>query len=446
MRILFIVPYVPTPIRVRPYNLIKNLVARGHRLTLATLWSSPGERQALAELEALGVRLLTASLPRWRSLFNCLAALPGPLPLQAVYCRSRPLRLAIERELVDRSTPHTKDSNHALSDLRVLRGFNYDVVHVEHLRGTYYGLGLEGVRVVWDSVDCISHLFEQAARDSGSLSGRLMTRLDLARTRRYEGWLVGQFARVLVTSRTDALALEELALQEGSLNQAEGNGRGHLSGAGQPIVVLPNGVDLEYFRAAPPLMRVPDTLVMTGKMSYHANVTAALYLVHRVMPLVWRVRPQVKVILAGANPPASVWRLAAEFPGKVQVTGQVPDLRPYLYRAAVAVAPVRYGAGIQNKVLEAMACGAPVVATPQACTALQTVAGQDLLVGQDSTELARAVLSLLSDPELAARLGAAGRRYVERHHDWHVVAAYLEDIYREVSFQRRAHREPQGFQ
>jgi len=428
---------VPTPIRVRPYNLIKSLVVRGHSLTLATLWSSPEERQALAELQGLGVRLLAQPLPRWRSLLNCLAALPGPLPLQAVYCRSRALRSAIERELGDGSTKGTKDTNNALSDLRVLRGSNYDVVHVEHLRGTYYGLGLEGVPVVWDSVDCISHLFEQAARDSGSLSGRLMTRLDLARTRHYEGWLVGQFARVLVTSRADQLALEELALREGSLGSPEGNGR--RSGVGNPIVVLPNGVDLDYFRPAPPLMRVPDTLVMTGKMSYHANVTAALYLVHRVMPLVWRSRPGVKVVLAGANPPASLWQLASEFPGKVHVTGRVPDLRPYLYHAAVAVAPVRYGAGIQNKVLEAMACGAPVVATPQACAALQTVAGQDLLVAQDSTEFARAVLNLLEDPDLAARLGAAGRRYVERHHDWDVVAARLEDIYRGVKESKAIH-------
>ena len=101
MNILFIVPYVPTPIRVRPYNLIKSLAARGHRLTLATLWTTPEERDGLAELEALGVRVISESLSRLRSLWNCLRALPTPMPLQAVYCRSPRLRDQVESELYD---------------------------------------------------------------------------------------------------------------------------------------------------------------------------------------------------------------------------------------------------------------------------------------------------------------------------------------------------------
>jgi glycosyltransferase involved in cell wall biosynthesis len=419
MNVLFIIPYVPTLIRVRPYNLIKSLVARGHRLTLATLWTTQEERDSLGELEALGVQVIAAPLSRWRSLLNCLRALPTPLPLQAVYCRSRPLRARIEEELIIANGEHSAP---------------YDIVHVEHLRGAYYGLGLEDVPVVWDSVDCISFLFEQAARDSQSLSGRLMTRFDLERTRRYEGWLAGQFDRVLVTSRADKLALEDLATQGARYRKP-----GAVS-IGPPcpllsITVLTNGVDLGYFSpAAEP--REPYSVVITGKMSYHANVTAVLHLARHIMPFVWGERPQVRLYVVGANPSRQIRRLAEEFPTWVEITGTVPDVRPYLRRASVAVTPVLYGAGIQNKVLEAMACGTPVVSTPQAVTALEVAQGEELLVAQEPREFAQGVLRLLDDRELAARLGAAGRRYVEKNHNWGAVAERLEGIYREVIEQR----------
>ncbi|MGQ9502601.1 MAG: glycosyltransferase [Anaerolineae bacterium] len=323
----------------------------------------------------------------------------------------------------------------------------YDVVHVEHLRGAHYGLNLPDVPVVWDSVDCISYLFAQSAHDSRSLAGRLMTRFDLPRTRRHESWLVGQFDRVLVTSPVDRQAFLNLPQTKSPLQFGGGARRTQsldkngenisaasaISAVNQDhITVLPNGVDLAYFcpSDAP---RAPHTLVISGKMSYHANVTAVLYLMDEVMPRVWAQRPEVQVQVVGAWPPRQIRQLAQRFPGRVEVTGKVDDIRPYVQRATLAVAPLRYGAGIQNKVLEALACGTPVVATPQACNALQVQAGRDLLVAADADEFAHQVLRVLDDPMLAAQLSAAGRRYVELHHDWNRVVAQLEAIYERVS-------------
>ncbi|MCS7261538.1 MAG: glycosyltransferase [Anaerolineae bacterium] len=440
MHILFVVPYVPTPIRVRPYNLIRALAARGHHLTLATLWSSAEERAALGALQAWGVRVLAEPLPRLRSLLNCLHALPSDVPLQAVYCWSPVLRARIEQELaplshsVGRGAGGEGAAPPSPSAGRGAGGEGpqvpVDLVHVEHLRGVRYGLGLDGTPVVWDSVDCISYLFTQSARDSRSWSGRLLTRLDLGRTRRYEGQLVSRFARVLVTSPVDRRALLELwqAAQKSDGKRFTPSPASVTDEA--PITVLPNGVDLDYFRPGDG-PRAPETLVISGKMSYHANVTAVLYLVEEIMPRVWAQRPGVRVQVVGAWPPRRIRQLAERFPGRVEVTGWVPDIRPYLQRARLAVAPLRYGAGIQNKVLEALACATPVVATPQACGALQVQAERDLLVADSAEAFARQVLRLLDDDALAARLGAAGRRYVERHHDWNTVAAQLEGIYAE---------------
>ncbi|RLC96780.1 MAG: glycosyl transferase family 1, partial [Chloroflexi bacterium] len=133
-------------------------------------------------------------------------------------------------------------------------------------------------------------------------------------------------------------------------------------------------------------------------MSYHANVAAVLYFVQEVLPHIWAQDPDVRFQIVGQAPPETVRQLAAD--ERIQVTGTVDDLRPYLAQASVAVCPALYAVGIQNKVLEAMAMGTPVVSTPAGCAAITTAKDQGILIAQDE-ELAAAVLQVLSDPALA---------------------------------------------
>lgn len=407
MNILYVVPYAPTLIRTRPYNLTRSLVRRGNTVILVTLWENDAEREALRNLGREGIEVFSAHLTKSRSTWNALGALPKRVPLQAVYCWQPEILQMLDMQIRTR---------------------RLDAVHIEHLRGVRYGLWLKSrfpvnsrPPVVWDSVDCISYLFEQAARSSRSLFGRMVTRLELNRTRRYEGWLVPQFDRVLVTSSVDKDALERLApnhLSIGSLASTNS----------ENITVLPNGVDLNFF-APSSQPREPDTVVFTGKMSYHANVTAALYLLDEIMPLVWAERPAVRVWIVGKDPPAAIRQLAIRNPQRVEVTGTVTDIRPYLGRAALAICPVKYGAGIQNKVLEAMAAATPVVASRQAVAALQTRDGEHLFVGDDSVALAQKVVQALGNTEMLGRIGQAGRRYVEHYHDWNAIVERLEAAY-----------------
>ncbi|HEX9013933.1 MAG TPA: glycosyltransferase [Anaerolineaceae bacterium] len=405
MKILYIVPYVPSRIRVRPYQMIRALGEKGHRVSLAAPWSSEAERQELEPLREICEEVFTAPLPAWRSALNILAALPSSMPLQANYCwhpaLDRQLRAAVQAG--DHRPP-------------------FDLIHVEHLRGARYGLSLKAamqprrsIPVVWDAVDCISHLFEQALRREGSPLRAAVLRLELRRTRSYEGQLAAHFDRVIVTSRTDRDQLNALAGARNSLPN---------------IAVIPNGVDLEYFQPGLPAGREVDTLVVSGKMSYHANIAMVLFLVNSIMPLVWNRRPGTVVKIVGKDPPAEVRALGRD--PRVVVTGTVADIRPYLQRAAVAVAPLSYGAGIQNKVLEALACAAPVVATPQAVSALDAAAGADLLVAENAAQFAGAVVRLLENPDLRLALGKAGREYVERYHRWPDVAERIVHEYEQL--------------
>jgi len=196
-----------------------------------------------------------------------------------------------------------------------------------------------------------------------------------------------------------------------------------------PIQVLPNGVDLDYFQ---PRVGARDarTIILTGKMSYHANVTAALYLVNEIMPRVWQSEPAARVQIVGQNPTSAVRALAQAHPQRVEVTGGVVDIRPRLAQATLAVAPILYGAGIQNKVLEAMALATPVVATSKAVAALAVQRETQVLVGDHPDELAQHMIRLLTAPSLCERLGSQGRRYVEQQHDWHKITQELECVYR----------------
>jgi polysaccharide biosynthesis protein PslH len=406
VRILFVVPYVPNLIRVRPYNLIHHLAAAGHEVTVLTLWSSESERENAAALAGHCEHVIALPLSRRQSLWSCFLALPQRAPLQAAFC----WQPGLARQLVALAGPNGRKRP------------AFDVIHVEHLRGARYGLHYRrhvngGAPVVWDSVDCISHLFRQAASLSKSRLNRLVARLELGRTERYEGWLSAQFDRVLVTSQSDQRALEQLARTY----------RGPAGGQVE-VSVLPNGVDLDYFRPGDPAGRESETVVISGKMSYHANVTMVLHLLEEVMPRVWAVRPEVKLNIVGKDPSPAV-QAAARRPN-VTLTGAVADVRPYLQQATVAVAPIRYGAGIQNKVLEAMACATPVVASPQAASALQAVPGRDLVLADEPSVMAQEILSLLSTPAKARRMGDNGRDYVQRNHDWKHVTGQLVETYK----------------
>lgn len=417
MKILYLVPYVPNQIRVRPYELLRTLVQRGHQITLATVWSTAQEQADLQALAQLGITLIAHPLSTARSLWNCLLALPTPRPLQTAYC----WQPALARQLQ-----------------RLLQTTTFDVIHVEHLRGVAYGLAFQralpkttATPIVWDSVDCISHLFRQALQHSKRPAQRLLTRLELRGTAAYEGWLAQQFDRVLLTSKVDRRALADLAVQAGAA----------IDDLAQRLIVLPNGVDLAYFCPDGDGVslarndRHPATLVFSGKMSYHANVTAALHLVQAIMPLVWQHRPTVRVQIVGKDPPPEIRALATPptpTQGGVEVTGTVPALPPYLRQATIAVAPVLYSAGIQNKVLEAMACGTPVVASPQAVAGIGALAEAVFAQAATPPHFAEQIVTLLDNPQRRQQLAVAGRRYVEQHHAWPTMAAQLEKIYQTV--------------
>lgn len=195
------------------------------------------------------------------------------------------------------------------------------------------------------------------------------------------------------------------------------------------IAVIPNGVDLEYFRPLP-LPTQAHHLVFTGSMDWRPNQDAARYFIREILPILKQVRPDLECTFVGRNPPADIQNLG-ETPG-VHITGTVEDVRPYVERASVYVVPLRIGGGSRLKILEALAMGRAVVSTIVGAEGLDVVHDQHVMLADDPTSFAQAVLQLLSNSKRCQELATEGRRLVEQRYGWDALAErftnYVDDV------------------
>jgi sugar transferase (PEP-CTERM/EpsH1 system associated) len=272
--------------------------------------------------------------------------------------------------------------------------------------------------VVLDMVDVDSEKWrEYAAHSRGPM--RLVWAREARTLLAYERRAAAAADLALLVSEPECRRLETLAPE--------------LAGRVRPVE---NGVDLAYFAPESglpsPYAGAARRCVFAGTMDYWPNADAAIWFAGQVLPLLRAHDPAVQFIVVGANPSPPV-RALAGLPG-VTVTGRVPDIRPYVAHADVAVAPLRIARGIQNKVLEAMALGTPVVASPQAFEGVRAIPGQDLLVADGADATARAIMAVLAGEH--ADLRAAGRRAMERHHGWPAALARLDGLMAPLIAQR----------
>ena len=220
----------------------------------------------------------------------------------------------------------------------------------------------------------------------------------------------------------------------------------HQATPGVPTVPAPNGVDVRYFQPADGGARDPQTAIYLGDYKYFPNADAVLYFAQEILPRVRQVRPDFRFIAIGKDPTPEMRALHDDPASGVQVTGMVDDTRPYLQRATVFVCPLRSGSGTRFKLMEALACGCPVISTPIGAEGLDAVEGEHMLLRDTPPAFADAILALLDDPARAAAIGRAGREWVIANHAWTrsadlLRAAYEKLIGHEDPTVRRSRRE-----
>ena len=194
------------------------------------------------------------------------------------------------------------------------------------------------------------------------------------------------------------------------------------------ITILPNGVDQQYFST----QNTPTdgSLIFTGVMNYFPNTDAVVHFHHHIFPRIRREVPSAQFIIAGMSPTGEIQQLADRH---TLVTGFVPDIRVYLSKAAVCVVPLRIAMGIQNKILEAMAMGVPVVATSAANRGINAAHGQEILVADDPESFAVATIQLLNDQNLRETIQKNAKQFIDQNFCWEKNLKRLDELIAEIT-------------
>jgi polysaccharide biosynthesis protein PslH len=198
------------------------------------------------------------------------------------------------------------------------------------------------------------------------------------------------------------------------------------------VQAMSNGVDSDFFSPEPSRLspfageaasRPQIPIVFTGAMDYWPNIDAVTWFVNDILPALRKTWPSICFYIVGRSPPPAVQSLASN---AVVVTGTVPDVRPFLQHAALVVAPLRVARGIQNKILEAMAMGRPVVASQACVEAIDAKDGDELISAKSASDFVREIDALLKSPEIAAAVGKAGRQRVATSYSWEAHLAAID--------------------
>ena len=389
--LLFISHRIPWPLnkgeKIRGWHVIEHL-ARAWRIHLGCVVDDPADMAHVAKLQSMcasvGAFPIDRRVQKVRAL---LRARPGR-PLMPDFYFSPALQ-----RWVDTAMAHTK----------------MDVVYIFSVAMAPYVIGLDHPCKLLDATDIDSEKWAEYAT-----SAKFPMRLVWAREGRnllaYERACAAAFKTTFFVSQPEVDRFVELA--------PEIAGR---------VVALENGVDLRRFspddRYDSPFSDPAPRVVFTGNMDYWPNADAAIWFAREVMPLLRARAPGVTFWAVGANPTPEV-RALAELAG-VHVTGRVEDVRPYVAHASVIVCPLRIARGIQNKVLEGMAMGRPVIASPGAFEGVRAEAGKALLVADGVNDFVAKVCEVLGGAH--AGLGKAARAAMERGYAWPAVLAKLEE-------------------
>ncbi len=389
LRILIVTPSLPYPLiwgsGIRVYQFVR-LLARHHRVSLLT-YAERDDAEKVAAVESLGTTVHTVPRKRGIERGKRLAQ------LSSIFSR-----LSYQRRSL-----YSRGMQAKLDEL--LSQERFDVIQIESSQLAGFEFDQQTVLIV-DEHNIEYELLYRMCQTERSTARRLYNWLEFTKFRREEIRTWQDVSGCVSTSVREEAIIQQIAPRT-------------------PTVVVPNAVDVAYFAPTNEFTDV-NAIVMTGMMHYRPNIDGALYFLQEIFPQILASRPNMVFYIVGAGAPDELKRLAG---ANVVVTGTVPDVRMYVQRSAVFVVPLRMGGGTRLKVLEGLAMEKAVVSTSVGCEGIDVRNLEHLLIADEPRAFADSVLTLLSDRELAARLGRQGRALVERQYRWETVVDRLEGFY-----------------
>ena len=388
MRVLYLCHRIPYPPdkgdKIRAFHQLRAIASR-HEVDLFTLADDAGDLVHESTLARYCRKLSVARIyPRWARL-KALPYLLTRTALTVPYFHSAELKKEIRKAVLQRS---------------------YDRIFVYSSAMAQYLDGNSTAPVITDFVDVDSDKWMQYS-DYVSLPFSAIYRREGRALREYEREVCRRSSAIVVTTEREARLVREIWSES-------------------RVHVVPNGVDSDHFSPTAATDGASPAIALVGDMSYFPNVEAAIFFARKVFPLIRSKMNDARFLIVGRNPSPGVLELQRI--NGVEVTGRVPDVRPWLAQAQVSVAPFSISAGIPNKILEAMACGIPVVATPRGVQGLSSDVRDAIETAEGATEFASRVVELLNNPALARRKGLEGRARVMVAHNWDQSLGLLLDL------------------
>ncbi|ULA65118.1 MAG: hypothetical protein LZF86_190414 [Nitrospira sp.] len=393
MKILVLAPDIPATSKMpgspRLFNLCREL-SRQHELFLLTYCSSDERRQSFL------------NDPTAAKIFSSVEVLPNPPAITWWGQQWHRLHLAASFETRFRFPEYHRAIRSRVREVCVQN--RCDLTYVDLLpMGQYVDPGLD-VPAIIDLHDSMTLMARRVLKTARGWRQRLAIYSHLMRIQQLEAALGRTFSLVVTNSSVDERVISEIS-------------------TGINTVTITNGVDMGYF--SPDHSRVDaDKIVFTGVMGYGPNEDAALFFAREIFPLILEQRPKAQFWIVGSDPTDPVKDLGRT-PG-VHVTGKVEDVRPYLSQAGVFVCPLRYGTGVKNKILAAMAMQKPIVATSLSIDGLDLADNREVLLADEPRAFAEKVVGLLSDPNAVDRLAGNGLARVQSQYSWAAMGQALE--------------------
>ena len=383
MKIVFITSRVPWPLekgdKLRAYHQLKNL-SKKNKIILCAINDTKLHPEAETELKKFCEEIHIYNISKIQIFFNLLRGLFNGLPLQVAYFTST-TAIAKINTLIQEKKP--------------------DRIFAQLIRSAEYARYQKTIPTVLDYMDIFSKGIERRINKVNIL-WRWLFKMEWKRLLKYEAAVYNDFDASTIISQQDR---DLLPLPFST-----------------SIAVIPNGVDTNFFKPFPATKDYE--LLFNGNMNYPPNIESVVYLVEKVLPIIWKKKPTLRLLISGASPSNEVLALQSE---KVTVTGWVDDIRLSFARSKILVAPMQSSIGLQNKLLEAMAMKLPCITTSLSNNALKAIPDSQILVADSPEQFAIQIQLLLDRPEKAAQLAENGYQMVLDRFNWEQCCNLLEN-------------------
>lgn len=387
MKILIITPRIPYPPyrgdKLKIYNLSK-VLAKKNEVQIVTFYQNKNDLINTIPMQKLGIKIETIRLTTFESIFNAVKVVFKSIPFQVAWYKSNKMQQKIST---------------------LIKNNNFDVVYYHLIRtAQYLPAGNKNYLNIIDFTDAVSLYLSRMLLQEKSYFKKFFIKSELYRIKNYEK-IAEKFDALFICSEIDRKFLIEKGIK-------------------QDIQILNNGIDTDYFFGDQEEYD-KKRIIFTGNMPYYANTDAAIYFAKEILPLILKKDPEVKFYIVGQKPPLSVKRLESK---NIIVTGYVKDIKAEYLKSAVNVAPMRFGAGTLNKVIESIALGVPVISTSSAVAGLPKKLNRFVFIADSPEEFANKVLEIINNEKIRIELMSEGKETIRQILSWNSIINEFEQF------------------